>query len=103
MRIEVRNRILKQYGNKCCYCGSENKLEIDHIIPISKGGREDERNMQVLCKRCNISKGNRINILDWFIYDPISDLIYISKELPLHSFKPHELKAAIELLFDYKS
>lgn len=103
MRVEIRNRILKQFNNKCCYCGSENKLEIDHIIPISKGGREDERNMQVLCKKCNLSKGNRINILDWFIYDSTSDSIFINKEIPLQCFKSHEVKSAIELLFDYKS
>lgn len=102
MRPQVRKRILDKYDNKCCYCDADNRLEIDHIIPISKGGKEDERNMQVLCRSCNSSKGNRINILEWFKYDEIEDCIYIKQNIPLFAFKPHEVKAAIELLFDYK-
>jgi len=44
MRPQVRQRILDKFNNKCCYCGSDKNLEIDHIIPVSKGGREDEDN-----------------------------------------------------------
>ena len=101
MRDLVRDRILNKYGNKCCYCGSVHNLEIDHIIPISKGGREDEGNMQVLCRKCNATKSNSININKWLIYDEVNDCILIDKKIPLHCFKPHELCAAIELLFKY--
>jgi hypothetical protein len=102
MRPEVRKRILNKYNNKCCYCGDENRLEIDHIIPISKGGREDEDNMQVLCKKCNISKGNRINILEWIKYDPIEDCVLVNKSIPMRAFNSNELTAAITLLFKYR-
>ena len=49
----------KKYGYKCLCCGEKNKLEADHVIPVSKGGTSDIYNIQPLCKSCNSSKGNR--------------------------------------------
>jgi hypothetical protein len=37
----------------------EEKLHIDHIVPISKGGTNDPTNLQILCEECNLKKGNR--------------------------------------------
>jgi hypothetical protein len=45
---------------KCASCGSKEKLEFDHIIPVVEGGSTTERNIQVLCEHCNRSKGRRI-------------------------------------------
>jgi hypothetical protein len=101
MRTEARNRILDKYNHKCNNCGSTERLEIDHIIPISKGGREDEINMQVLCKKCNLTKGNRMNILEYMKYDTESDCVLIRKDFPIASFKSFEIQAAIKLLFRY--
>jgi 5-methylcytosine-specific restriction endonuclease McrA len=54
---------LKIYGNKCAICKSDNKkLEADHIIPLTKGGTNWQFNIQPLCKSCNCSKYNRIDI-----------------------------------------
>jgi hypothetical protein len=60
MRAVVRKRILNKYNSKCCICGSKDNLEIDHIVPLSVGGRHDEDNMQVLCRKCNRGKSNKI-------------------------------------------
>lgn len=37
-----------------------NSPELDHIIPISKGGEHTYRNVQLLCRKCNLKKGNKI-------------------------------------------
>lgn len=44
----------------CVACGSGDRIEIDHVIPVSRGGRESIGNMQPLCRSCNASKGNKL-------------------------------------------
>ena len=44
-------------GGRCVYCGAEEYLEFDHIIPFSKGGMNTETNIQLLCRRCTSQKG----------------------------------------------
>lgn len=59
-RRGVKNSILKKkLGNKCVYCGCENKLilTIDHIIPTARGGEDTNENKQVCCFICNQLKG----------------------------------------------
>ena len=53
--------ILKLHDNSCALCGgncSRFTLEIDHIIPLSKGGTHELPNLRPLCNPCNVSKGN---------------------------------------------
>lgn len=57
-RLKKRIKIRDRY--RCQYCGSTTDLEIDHIVPISKGGVTKEDNLQTLCHSCNINKGNII-------------------------------------------
>jgi 5-methylcytosine-specific restriction endonuclease McrA len=40
--------------------GSQENLEFDHIIPLSQGGANTERNLQLLCEPCNRAKGAAI-------------------------------------------
>lgn len=51
---------LKLLGGKCVYCGSSEKITIDHIIPICKGGTNEINNLQPLCLHCNSSKGGKL-------------------------------------------
>lgn len=57
---EVQIFVWRRDGGKCVICGNQENLEFDHIIPISKGGSNTARNIQLLCERCNRSKGNKI-------------------------------------------
>jgi len=57
----VRYEVLKRDG-RCLLCGAtpqEERLEVDHIKPRSKGGGNDVDNLQTLCGRCNRGKSNR--------------------------------------------
>jgi len=52
--------ILDQYRHRCAYCGKKmNKLTIDHIVPISKGGKHSANNVVPACLRCNCAKGTK--------------------------------------------
>jgi len=58
----LRYRILKKAGGRCALCGASKKettLHIDHILPRSRGGSNDESNLQVLCFQCNLGKSNK--------------------------------------------
>ena len=56
---KLRFRIYERDGERCVHCGSTRNLEIDHIIPVSKGGKSIPSNLQTLCHKCNLEKGNR--------------------------------------------
>ena len=58
----LRYQVLKASGGRCALCGAtknERPLDVDHIIPRSRGGKNELTNLQVLCSKCNRSKGNQ--------------------------------------------
>ena len=56
----IKDKVWNRDSGKCVQCGSNQKLEFDHIIPVSKGGANTYRNLQLLCESCNRSKGANI-------------------------------------------
>ena len=59
---KLRFEIFERDGYKCRYCGrgeDERSLQIDHIKPISKGGKSTYDNLQTLCEDCNKQKDNK--------------------------------------------
>ena len=56
---DLRRAVLERDNYRCQQCGSNSYLELDHIIPRSRGGATSYENLQVLCHGCNLQKGNR--------------------------------------------
>lgn len=56
----VQREVWRRDEGKCTECGSKINLEYDHIIPLSKGGSNTARNIQLLCESCNRKKSNKI-------------------------------------------
>jgi 5-methylcytosine-specific restriction endonuclease McrA len=55
---EVRKYVFDRAGGQCQHCGATQNLELDHIIPLSQGGVNTEKNLQVLCGPCISSRRN---------------------------------------------
>lgn len=62
--LKLRLYVLKRDNYKCCLCGSSPakdpsvELHVDHVTPFSKGGKAKAENLRILCKKCNLGKGN---------------------------------------------
>lgn len=56
----VRREVWHRDGGKCARCSATDYLEYDHIIPHSRGGANTVKNIQLLCRRCNNLKSDRI-------------------------------------------
>lgn len=66
MTDKLRYDIMKRDKFRCQLCGRSAddgiKLHVDHIIPVSKGGKTIPHNLRTLCEQCNLGKSNK--------YDP---------------------------------
>ena len=57
---EVREYLLEKWGRKCAYCGANDvPLQIEHLIPRSRGGTMRVDNLTLACGPCNQKKGNQ--------------------------------------------
>lgn len=55
----LRKKVMERDAYRCVECGSWKDLSIDHIIPVAKGGTNDDTNLQTLCVPCNSRKRDR--------------------------------------------
>jgi 5-methylcytosine-specific restriction endonuclease McrA len=60
-QVTVRDieRLFARCGNQCIECGSTDRLGVDHVIPVARGGRHAIGNLTVLCRACNSSKKDK--------------------------------------------
>jgi 5-methylcytosine-specific restriction endonuclease McrA len=57
---EAREYLLAKFGRRCVYCGAEGvPLNIDHVVPRSRGGSDRVTNLVLACISCNQAKGDR--------------------------------------------
>lgn len=70
---DIRQMLYDAYGQPCKYCGrtmTVKNMQLDHIVPLSKGGDSTLENLQIICKTSNAMKGsldeeNFLMLLDW--------------------------------------
>lgn len=69
-------KIKFKYPQSCCYCGSKDNLNIDHLIPKIKGGIDSADNLVLSCRSCNSSKRDR-DVLLWLKYKGLNPSILL--------------------------
>ncbi|WP_431861427.1 HNH endonuclease [Azospirillum sp.] len=63
--LQVRRAILIRDDYTCQYCGARSdKMECDHVVPVSRGGSNDPENLVAACYDCNRSKGSKL-VSEW--------------------------------------
>ena len=55
----TRKNVLRRDRQRCQYCGSKDRLTIDHVMPKSRGGKDTWDNLVAACVPCNNRQGNR--------------------------------------------
>jgi hypothetical protein len=58
-------KLLRHYRHRCAYCGgNEGGIHMEHVIPLSRGGRHAIGNVLPACQSCNLSKGAKL-VAEW--------------------------------------
>ena len=69
--LSKRNRLLRDFvharDGACAYCGSKKNLQVDHLVPRSRGGRDDPRYIVSCCRSCNCSRQAK-SMIRWTLY-----------------------------------
>ena len=63
-RKDVREAVLRRCNYKCYLCGSDENLQVDHVISVYKGAKDrmsykainSEENLMAICRTCNAGK-----------------------------------------------
>lgn len=93
-----RKTIKEKWNNECAYCGSEENLTLDHVIPLSNGGLDITQNIVCCCRDCNHDKSHN-KLEDWFMkkyffsyerYGKILEWMNPSLVENLYSYKPRK-------------
>lgn len=64
----VLEREVRRIKASCCVaCGSRDRIDIDHVVPLSRGGRHAIGNLQPMCRSCNSSKSSKL-MIEWKRY-----------------------------------
>jgi 5-methylcytosine-specific restriction endonuclease McrA len=66
------SEIMQIRKSPCFYCGTIGLNELDHIVPLSRGGKHTIGNLVSACRTCNASKGNK-TIMEWRLNKPRAD------------------------------
>ena len=69
-----KKELAKLYRSPCFYCGSSNKITVDHVVPISRGGSHGIGNLVSACSFCNGSKSSKF-LIEWK-----RDLTFLKKD-----------------------
>lgn len=54
-----RRNIMRRDKFSCQYCAKKSDLTIDHVLPKSRGGKDQWENLVTACEKCNVKKGNK--------------------------------------------
>ena len=88
-----RQNIKDAWNNECAYCGSDENITLDHILPQCKGGLDIKTNVVACCHSCNQAKGHT-PWEDWYYnqdlfsqdnYDKIRN--WMKPELPMNFYQ----------------
>lgn len=59
------SRLLNVYRNRCAYCSTaDDTLQIEHVVPLARGGRHSVGNVVPACAPCNLSKNDKL-LVEW--------------------------------------
>jgi len=78
---KVKREVVKRDGGKCQWkltsggvCGSEVRLEVDHVVPRGRGGSSTVENCRILCRVHNLEAARQVygdDVMDRYARDPI--------------------------------
>lgn len=77
--VEQWNKLVRQYGGRCAYCKIGVGNTVDHVVPLSRGGRHALSNVVPACKVCNDSKGN-LFLFEWRVRSPVPIFDEVAKQ-----------------------